>query len=134
MLNEERTKLMTKISILEEKTGKESLTIGNYYKSDYISFQMVRTFLATTVAFVLMLVLGVMYQVDFLMGNLHKVQLTLLAKEILVGFICYSIVMQVIAYGVYATRYYFAQKHLKVLKENVEELSDIYNKSERNRS
>lgn len=126
MLNEERTMLMTKMSILEQKAGKEWTKIGNYYKRDYISLQMLKTFLATTVSFVLILGLVGLYQMDFVMENLHKVELVSIGQGILVCFVGYSIILQMVAYGVYATRYRNAKKYLKTMKENIDKLSDMY--------
>ncbi|RDU22077.1 hypothetical protein [Anaerosacchariphilus polymeriproducens] len=126
MLNEERTKLMTKMSILEQKNGKEWIKIGDYYKSDYISLQMLKTFFSTSVSFVLIIGLIVLYQMDYLFENLNKLQITLLAQIVIVCFVCYSIIFQIIAYWVYAVRYRNAKKHLKNFKENIEKLSVMY--------
>lgn len=126
MLNEERTKLMTKMSILEQKNGKEWMKIGNYYRRDYISIQMLKTFFATTVSFLLITGLIVLYKMDFIFKNLNKLQITLLAQIVLVSFVCYSIIFQMIAYWVYAVRYRKAKRHLKSFKENIEKLADMY--------
>lgn len=126
MINEERIKLMTRMTMLEQKTGKEWMKIGGYYKWDYISFHMLKTFLATTTAFFMILGLIALYQMDWLMKNLHKVELISVGKLALVCFVCYGIIFQIIAYGVYATRYHNARKNLKIMKENIDQLSEMY--------
>lgn len=126
MINEERIKIMAKMSMLEESKGRELLDIGTYYRSDYISVFMIKTLLATTTAFVLLFGLWAVYQWDFFMKNMNKLDLIFLGKEILICFICYSIIFQIIAYGVYTSRYRRAKKQLKSLKEEVQKLSDLY--------
>ena len=42
MLNEERIRLMTKMASYETREGKEHMPIKQYYRRDYISYEMMK--------------------------------------------------------------------------------------------
>ena len=44
MLNEERIRSMTKLAIYENNEGKKTIPLTHYYKSDYISKSMMKSF------------------------------------------------------------------------------------------
>jgi hypothetical protein len=44
MVNEERVRVMTKTAIFEEGVGKKALPTGEYYRSDYLFIQMLKSF------------------------------------------------------------------------------------------
>ena len=43
MLNEERIILMTHMASYEEHEGKKNVAIGNYFRGDYIGFQVLKS-------------------------------------------------------------------------------------------
>ena len=51
MLNEERIKLMTKMASYEANEGKRNVSIGSYFRGDYISIQVIKSIFAATIAF-----------------------------------------------------------------------------------
>ena len=53
MLNEERIKLMTKMASYEANEGKKNVSIGSYFRGDYIGLQVVKSVLNATVAFLI---------------------------------------------------------------------------------
>ena len=55
MLNEERIKLMTRMASYEEHEGRRNMAIGNYFRSDYIGFQVMKSIISATLAFAIVL-------------------------------------------------------------------------------
>ena len=51
MLNKERIRLMTKMASYEVGEGKEYIPIKQYYRRDYLSLQMLKTFVTSSIAF-----------------------------------------------------------------------------------
>ena len=51
MLNEERIKLMTKMASYEANEGKRNVSIGSYFRGDYISLQVIKSIINATIAF-----------------------------------------------------------------------------------
>ena len=110
MVNEEKVILMTRASVYEEKKGKEKLKISRYFRHDYISLQLLYGWFFVTVSFVLCAVLWGACNMEYLLDNIHKMDLkqlgmtvTTLYTLVVGGYVC-------ILYGVYAYRYYEAKK------------------------
>ena len=61
MLNNEKIILMTNLSLYEQKNQKEIKT-SKYFRGDYMSLKMLKSFLCITVAYLLCLVLWFMYK------------------------------------------------------------------------
>ncbi|MBQ9563507.1 MAG: hypothetical protein IJR36_08600 [Lachnospiraceae bacterium] len=69
MLNEEKIRLMTKLSVYEEREGKNDIRLSNYYRSDYERYQVLKTVLCGTIAFLIVVALVVLYNTEFLIQN-----------------------------------------------------------------
>ena len=54
MLSQERIKLMTKMAAYEENEGKKYMSIGSYFRSDYMGMQVIRSVICGTLAFFLL--------------------------------------------------------------------------------
>ena len=46
MLSEEKIIRMTKLAAFEKREGKKNLNIVNYYRNDYIGFQVLKSIIA----------------------------------------------------------------------------------------
>ena len=66
MLNEKRVKHMVKLASYETKFGTEDLKVSTYFKNDYISLNLLFTFLWTTVSYALIIVLLGLTYMDLL--------------------------------------------------------------------
>ena len=51
MMNEEKVILMTRLASYESNEGKKDISIVNYFKGDYIGFQILKSVIAATIAF-----------------------------------------------------------------------------------
>ena len=50
MLSEEKIIRMTKLAAFEKREGKKNLNIVNYYRNDYIGFQVLKSIIASFAA------------------------------------------------------------------------------------
>ena len=69
MLNEEKIKLMTRLSLYEENKGKKDIRLSKYYRSDYVRYQILLTVLCTTIAFIILVALVMMHNTDYIIEN-----------------------------------------------------------------
>lgn len=49
MLSEEKIIRMTKLAAFEKREGKKNLNIVNYYRNDYIGFQVLKSIIAVKI-------------------------------------------------------------------------------------
>lgn len=126
MLNEERIILMTKLASYESGEGKKNAAIGNYFRSDYISVQVVKSVISATIAFVVCFVLYLLYDFETFMADIYKMDLFVFAKNVLIWYAGAVIGFAVLTYFIYSHRYSKAKKSLKNYYLNLKKLSALY--------
>lgn len=126
MLNEERIILMTKLASYESGEGKKNAAIGNYFRSDYISVQVVKSLISATIAFVICFALYILYDFETFMSDIYKMDLFVFAKNVLVWYVVVVIGFAVLTYIIYSYRYSKAKKSLKNYNINLKKLSALY--------
>lgn len=128
MLNEEKIIRMTKLAAFEQHEGRKNLNIVNYYRNDYIGFQVLKSIIAVTISFVAVFVLYLLYNFEELMHDVYKLDLMEFGKSIVIIYLCVACAYGVITYVVYANRYRKARKKLKRYYAGLRALENIYNK------
>ena len=128
MLNEERIKLMTQMASYEDNEGKKNVTIGSYYRSDYISLQVIKAVLSATIAFAIMGAMCVLYDFEAFMQNIYKIDLLVLGKRVLLVYVVFVALYALLSYIIYAYRYNKARGSLKRYYSHLKELSAMYGK------
>lgn len=128
MLNEERIILMTKMASYEEHEGKKNVAIGNYFRSDYIGFQLLKSVISATVAFLIVFGMFVFYDFEMFMQDIYKMDLLSFAKNVLIAYAVTVGGYAVITYIVCVKRYNRAKQSLKCYYNNLKKLSGIYEK------
>jgi len=128
MLNEEKIILMTHMASYEAREGKKNVAIGNYFRGDYIGFQVLKSIISASIAFVIVFGMSVFYDFEVFMQDIYRMDLLEFAKNILIAYLTTVGGYAVIAYIVYWRRYSKAKKNLKRYYSNLKKLSGIYEK------
>lgn len=71
MVNEEKIKLMTKMAIYESQEGKKDLEISHFHICQYIHIETVRAFILNTIAYCIVIGLGLLLFLDKVMDLIH---------------------------------------------------------------
>jgi len=126
MLNEERVVLMTKMASYEANEGKKSLAIGSFFRSDYIGWQVLKSIISATIAFVVVFAMYIFYDFEIFMTEIYKMDLLEFARNVLFFYLGTVGVYAVISYVVYSVKYSRAKKSLRTYYKNLQYLSSIY--------
>lgn len=126
MLSQERIKLMTKMAAYEENEGKKYMSIGSYFRSDYMGMQVIRSVISGTLAFFLLAGLYVYYHFETMMQDIYKMDLLLLGRRVLLYYIVFIAAYSVITYVIYSFRYSRAKRSLKHYYYHLKQLAAIY--------
>ena len=131
MLDVQKIKKMHKLAAYESGEGKQHLAISNYYRSDYIGLALIKNFFLTTIAYALLLMGWAGYRSDYLMNNLHRMNLPLLVVAALGGYIILLVVYSVLTYIYCTVKYAKAQKGIQEYYKALGQLKKIYDREER---
>ena len=129
MLNEDRIILMTKLASYEQNEGRKNVAIGNYFRSDYIGWQVLKSIISATLAFIVVFALYIFYDFEVFMMDIYKMDLLGFAKQVLFLYLGVIGVYAVISYLICAYRYSKAKKSLHLYYMNLRKLSSMYYKS-----
>lgn len=120
MPDQERIRLMTKIAILEKENGKELRRIEESYRSDYIGIPMLKNTLRVTVAFLVILAVWMVCNVDFVLNIFTEGQMKLLLLGILAAYVTIILITWTVTFLYASMEYYrvqsLEQKYQELLK------------------
>ncbi|MDE6674209.1 MAG: hypothetical protein K2K19_05265 [Acetatifactor sp.] len=128
MLNEERVILMTKMASYEAGEGKKSMSLGRYFRGDYISLQLLRAFFCGTIAYLLGFGLYVLYDFETLIANIYKMDLIVFAQNVVTWYAILVVGYCVLTYAICTYRYAKAKNSLKCYYHNLKKLDSLYRK------
>ncbi len=128
MINEEKVILMTRLASYESNEGKKDISIVNYFKGDYIGFQILKSVIAATISFLALFGVYVLYNFEELMQNIYKMDLLGFGKDVIILYLCTVGAYGVITYVLFTYKYNKAKKNLRNYYSNLKKLAGMYDK------
>ena len=130
MVNEERIKLMTRMAAYEKEEHKKNKTIVSFFKSDYISMQILKSIVYTTIAFAIMFGLYVLYDFEIFMKEIYQMDIFEFAKSVIIVYGIFMGIILVITYIISLYQYNRALQSTKLYYANLKKLSQDYGEEE----
>lgn len=127
MLNNSKIRLMTKLAVYENKEGKEDISLSKYYKTDYVRYQVIKSIIAATFGYALILVLIILYKSEYIIKNAVTLDYKTIGTYVL-GFY----IMVIAVYGLaslvgFSIKYDKSRKKLGRYFKLLKRLNKIYN-------
>ena len=98
MINEEKVKIMDQLAVYEKQEGRKYLPVSKYYRSDYIGLALIKNFFLVTIGYGLILAVIAAYNLEYLLDNVHKMDLISLGVVVLGGYIGILVLYSVLTY------------------------------------
>ena len=114
MLNEDKIKLMTSMAMFEKKNGKAMNAGKNYFKSDYVSRQMIRGFFNYTISCMAVLFLWLLYSMEQFLSTLSFEGMLGLIRNFVIYYLIGLAVYMGLVHTVYSRRYDYAAKNIRL--------------------
>lgn len=130
MLNKSRIKLMTKMSVYEEHEGKKSMSIGTYFRGDYIGKEVIKSIVYATVAYLIIIAIYICYDFEILAQDIYNMDLVQFGAQLLKDYLKLVVGYAIITYIYYAMRYQAARRSLRSYYNNLRRLNAMYRKEE----
>lgn len=131
MVNEERLSHMIKMAMYDANDGKKCKPMMQYARHDYVSLQMLKGFIAGTFAFVVLLVLWGVLNLEEVMSILNGIQLLEFGVSVGVKYIIFMGLYLVATYVLYQVRYTQGRKKVKKYYSHVKQINKIYRRDEK---
>ncbi len=130
MVNEERIKLMTRMAAYEKEKHKKNIKIVSFFKKDYISMQVLKSIVYTTIAFGIILGLYVLYDFEVFMKEIYQMDLFEFAKSVIIVYLIFLGVVLMVTHVAALYQYNRAWESTRVYYMNLKKLSGIYGEEE----
>lgn len=131
MLNAQKIKKMNKLAVYESGVGKEHLSVSKYYRSDYIGAALIKNFFLTTIAYGMLLLAYVCYRLDYLMENIHKMNLIMLGVKAAGLYVVLLVGYSLLVYIYCSVKYAKARKGIQEYYRDLSDLQTIYTREAR---
>ena len=122
---------MTKMASYEANEGKKNVSIGSYFRGDYIGLQVIRAVISGTVGFFIVFGVYILYNFETLMANIYKMDLLQFGRRVIIAYLIFILLYAAVSYAIYTYRYTKAKKSLKRYYNNLKKLSYLYDKETR---
>ena len=130
MLNTEKIRLMTKLSLYEKKNESKALKAGKYYRSDFISLGLLNSAIVATLAFFIVLSLVIFVNIEELLSVITTLDFMEVGKVLVSSYLIYLLSYLMIVYVVYRLKYERMTKEIKEYDGTLKELYMIYKKED----
>ena len=118
----------------EQGEGKKYLPVSRYYRSDYIGLALIKNFFLVTIGYCLILAGIAAYFGEYLVDNIHKMDLVAVGRNAVIGYVVVLVVFSVATYIQYSVKYHKAKKSVKEYYQELTQLNKIYSLEEKKSS
>lgn len=126
MLNDSRIRLMTQMAAYEEREGRKDIALDEYFRGDYISFQVWKSAIYGTIGFLVVVALYILYNLETFLEELYKMDVVEFFHDLANKYAVVMVIYLVISYCVYVYRYTRAKKHMKRYFSGLNQLYSMY--------
>ncbi len=126
MLNNHKIRLMTKIAIYEKEDGKEDIRLGKYYRVDYVRYQLLKTIVAVTCGYLILVLLTILYNMEYLIAEAVKLDYAAIGRTMLGIYLVLLLAFSGIAVLGYTIKYNRSRKKLAKYYRMLKRLRTIY--------
>jgi len=133
LLNENKVKMMTKMAIYEKNEGKKMVRTARYFKGDYIAFGVLKTLITTSVAYIIMVILFALLNLENIVKDINTLDYAVIGKRMILFYVLLIIVFSAISIVVYSREYDQSRKGLKRYFSRLNKLERFYNGNRKNK-
>ncbi|MGN0414611.1 MAG: hypothetical protein ACI4FX_03870 [Agathobacter sp.] len=130
MINEERVKELCHMAVFDEHSAKECRQMGEYYMWDYVGKELVKSFFSGTIAYLLLLLLWGIRDMEMLTEMLNSPKLKELIGWVLLLYVVFMAVYMVLTAIIYCVRYVYGRKKLRRYAEHIKKVRRMYYREE----
>lgn len=134
MLKEEKVRYMTELAIFEKREGRKIFPVVRYFKKDYVSGQMFRSFFGYTFCYGLLLLMWLFLKMEDILNGVSAEELLALGQRWGIVYVLGLAVYLAITWRVYSKRYDYALRCQRMYASRLRHLMKGYGKDKTERT
>lgn len=131
MVNEERLRHMIKVASFDANEGKQCKPMTQYARKDYVSLQLLGSFVTGTLCYLLLLGLWMLYSAEQLMKEINRIDIRGLLIILLLLYILFMLFYLGATYVVFHMNYTSGRRKVKRYYESLKKINQMYEREER---
>lgn len=132
MLNNRKIRVMTKLAMYEQGTGREDIKMSKYYKTDYVRLEMLKAVVSVTIGYALILLMIGIYRSEYLINEAVTLNFGRIG-QIILGFYIITLTVYIISTIIgYSFKYDKSRRQLSKYYKSLKKLNAIYNEEKVN--
>lgn len=131
MVNEERLHYMVKIARFDAIDGKSCKPMIQYARKDYVSLQLLKSFVAGTITFFLLLALWGLYSMESLMQTINTMDIKGLLITLSLFYIIFLFIYLAATYIVFNMKYTKGRRKVKKYYSGLKRVNAMYTREEK---
>ena len=132
MVNLEKIKLMSDLTLYENREGRQNSVTNSYFKSDFISRHMLGSFFSYTICYFFFMVLVLLYKLEEILDSNDLLETFKSFKPYIIYYVAGLAIYELITIIVYARRYNHAQRALRMENAKLRRIEKRYELDEKN--
>lgn len=125
MVDENRVKLMTRLAIYEKHEGNRNLVMSKYYKKDYVRYQVLKTWVASTVVYWAVIGSYIFMKFEDLLAGINDMDYFDIMYRMLAWYVVFCLAYFFFATILYSYRYAKAKPGLVEYNSNLKDLIEL---------
>lgn len=134
MINEERLRPMVRMARFDKNNGKACKPMIQYARPDYVSMELLKSFISGSIAFAILCVMWGLYDTSALLGMLNGTHIKGFIIGVGIRYIIFLIVYLIATYIVYQIRYTKGRKLVKGYYKDLKNINNHYEREEKLKS
>lgn len=131
MVNVEKVKHQCQIVFYELKEEKRNRGIGQYYRSDFIGKEVIKSIFTGTIAYAVMAMLWIMANIEAVLDSVNDLSIVWTVCAMLIIYVGFLVTYLVLTYIVYAVRYKNGKTKMDQYKDHLRVLNQMYEREEK---
>lgn len=131
MVNEERLRHMIKIAEFDTNDGKQCKPMTQYARTDYVSLQMLESFVTGTLSYCLLFGLWGLYSMESLFQKINGMDIQSVLMALVISYIAFMFVYLGATYIIYNIKYTDGRKKVKKYYKSLKLINQMYEREER---
>lgn len=130
MVNEERLRQLVKIAKFDTNDGKSSKPMTQYARKDYVSLQMLKSFVTGTITYAMMFAIWALYSMDTLIRKMTGNGIFEFAAKVLILYLTFMLLYMGATYIVFQVKYTEGRKKVKKYYNSLRTVNVMYERGE----
>lgn len=118
-LDEEKIRLMTRITIYEKEHENDELVLSHYYREDYVRYGCIRTIIVATITYWSAVAMYILYRFQELLKEINSMDYFDVIGKLMLGYVGFLAVLYIFAFFVYHIRFQMAKRGLIEYNRNL---------------